>query len=154
MAADDGVARSLKRERGMAPAGDFRALETGEAEMAHCELAEIDAASFDVADIDAVLEVAEMDDVLLGEEDATTDLLIERGLIYASGRSVAADLVTAHQWFNIAAQRGDKEAARLRREIAAEMSDAEIGAAQRAARDWLKRHPQAPEMTLVLRAAA
>jgi TPR repeat protein len=113
--------------------------------MAYCELADIDTASFDFADID---------DVPLGEEDATTDVLIERGLIYASGRSVAADLVTAHMWFNIAAMRGDKEAARLRREIAAEMSDAEIGAAQRAARDWLKQHPQAPERMPELRAAA
>jgi len=33
-----------------------------------------------------------------------------------------------------------KEAARLRREIAAEMSPAEIAAAQRAARDWLAAH--------------
>jgi uncharacterized protein len=33
-----------------------------------------------------------------------------------------------------------KEAARLRREIAAEMSPAQIAAAQRAARDWLDTH--------------
>ena len=76
--------------------------------MAHCELADIDSASFDFADVD---------DVPLGREDATTDVLIERGLIYASGRSIATDLVTAHMWFNIAAMRGDKEAARLRREV-------------------------------------
>ena len=31
---------------------------------------------------------------------------------------------------------------RLRREIAAEMSDAQIGQAQRAARDWLKANPE------------
>jgi hypothetical protein len=30
----------------------------------------------------------------------------------------------------------------LRREVAEQMSDAEIGRAQRAARDWLKSHPQ------------
>ena len=52
-------------------------------------------------------------------------------------RSVPTDLVTAHKWFNIAALKGNKEAIRLRREIAAEMSDGEIAAAQRAARDWL-----------------
>ncbi len=34
------------------------------------------------------------------------------------------------------------EAARLRREIAEFMSDAEIGRAQRAARAWLAAHPQ------------
>lgn len=123
--------------------------------MAHGELADIDGASFDLADIDgAAFDFADIDDVPLGREDAATDVLIERGLIYASGRSVPADLVTAHMWFNVAAMRGDKEAARLRREVAAEMSDAEIGAAQRAARDWLKLHPQMSERVPELRVAA
>jgi len=42
--------------------------------------------------------------------------------------------------------RGDQDAVRLRREIAAEMSDAEIAAARRAARDWLAASPQPPRM--------
>jgi hypothetical protein len=41
----------------------------------------------------------------------------------------------------------------MRREIAAEMKDAEIGQAQRAARDWLKAHPVTAPAP-VLRAAA
>jgi uncharacterized protein len=93
----------------------------------------------------AYFDFAALDGAGLGAGNATTATLVELGLMYASGRDVPADLVTAHQWFNIAAMRGDKEAVRLRREIAAEMSDAEIGAAQRAARDWLKANPQAPE---------
>jgi hypothetical protein len=36
--------------------------------------------------------------------------------------------------------RGNKDAIRLRREVATEMSESEIAAAQRAARDWLTRH--------------
>ena len=44
----------------------------------------------------------------------------------------------AHKWFNLAAMKGHAEAARMRREIATEMTDGEIGQAQRAARDWLK----------------
>jgi TPR repeat protein len=64
------------------------------------------------------------------------------GMIYSAGAGVAVDMVAAHQWFNIAAMRGHKDAARLRREIAEQMSDPEIGQAQRAARDWLKAHPQ------------
>ena len=63
-------------------------------------------------------------------------------MMYASGREVPVDLITAHKWFNIAAMKGHAEAAQLRREIAAEMKDAEIGQAQRAARDWLKAHPE------------
>ena len=53
-------------------------------------------------------------------------------------REIATDYVTAHKWFNIAAARGNQEAARLRKEIANEMSEAQIASAQRAARDWLK----------------
>jgi len=73
--------------------------------------------------------------------------MFELGMIYSSGREIPADLVTAHKWFNLAAMKGSEEAIRLRREIAAEMSDREIGLAQRAARDWLKAHPEtaAPE---------
>jgi TPR repeat protein len=102
----------------------------------------------------AYFDVVDRSGAGLGAGDATTDTLVELGLMYASGRSVPSDLVTAHKWFNIAAMRGNKEAVRLRREIAAEMSDSEIGAAQRAARDWLKSHPQAPQEAPELRAAA
>jgi hypothetical protein len=49
-------------------------------------------------------------------------------------------MISAHKWFNVAAIRGHKEAARLRHEIAAELSVAEIVVAQRAAREWLARH--------------
>ena len=77
------------------------------------------------------------------------------GMLYSSGREISADLVSAHKWFNLAAMKGHAEAVRLRREIAAEMLDAQIGQAQRAARDWLKAHPEAaaPEVPK-LRAAA
>jgi TPR repeat protein len=77
------------------------------------------------------------------------------GMIYSAGAGVAVDMVAAHQWFNIAAMRGHKDAARLRREIAEQMSDPEIGQAQRAARDWLKAHPQPiPQPTPEVRVAA
>src|SRR5579875_2569774 len=61
-----------------------------------------------------------------------------RGMIHSAGAGVPVDLVEAHKWFNIAALRGHAEAARLRREIAEFMSDAEIG------RAWLAAHPQPP----------
>jgi hypothetical protein len=64
----------------------------------------------------------------------------EMGIDYACGRSVDTDLVEAHKWFNIAALRGDVEAARRRQELAAEMSALEIAAAQRRAREWLSVH--------------
>jgi TPR repeat protein len=71
----------------------------------------------------------------------TAEECFELGMIHASGRDGAVDMVTAHKWFNIAASRGHGEAAAQRREVAAQMTDSEIGTAQRAARDWLKAHP-------------
>ena len=103
----------------------------------------------------ARLELSELTEAGLGEAPLAADTLFELGMMHASGRSVPVDLVTAHKWFNIAAMKGHAEAARLRREVAAEMADAEIGQAQRAARDWLKAHPE-PVLAPVspLRAAA
>lgn len=66
------------------------------------------------------------------------------GMIHSSGAGVPVDLIEAHKWFNIAAMRGHREAAQLRREVAEQMADGEIGSAQRAARDWLKKHQPAP----------
>src|SRR5450759_4080062 len=78
------------------------------------------------------------------------------GMSYSSGAGVAVDLVQAHKWFNIAAMRGHRDAGRLRREIAEQMADAEIGCAQRAARDWLKarQEAQAPMQAQAIRVAA
>ena len=75
--------------------------------------------------------------------NAQADILFELGMMYATGRDCEVDMVAAHKWFNIAAMRGHREATARRREIAEQMSDSEIGCAQRAARDWLKAHPQA-----------
>ena len=75
------------------------------------------------------------------------------GMNYSIGAGGAVDLIEAHKWFNIAAMRGHADASRLRREIAEQMADAEIGRAQRAARDWLKSHPQ-PAQAPTIRVAA
>jgi TPR repeat protein len=80
-------------------------------------------------------EIADIESAALGQ--ANGDMFFELGMMYSTGRSVPTDLVSAHKWFNLAAMRGNREAIRLRLEIAAEMSETEISAAQRAARDWL-----------------
>jgi TPR repeat protein len=72
-------------------------------------------------------------------DDAGSDYF-ELGLRCTTGSAAAIDLVSAHKWFNVAAMLGNQEAIRLRREIAAEMSKADITMAQRAARDWITRH--------------
>jgi TPR repeat protein len=102
----------------------------------------------------AYFDFAECGSAGSGEDFMSTGAMVEFALIHATGRGVPLDLVTAHKWFNIAASYGDKEAVRLRREIAADMSDAEIGSAQRAARDWLKAHPRMLPEATPLRMAA
>jgi TPR repeat protein len=73
------------------------------------------------------------------ETAAADRQFFELGMMCAAGRA-APDLVSAHKWFNLAAMHGHKQAGVLRVEIAAEMSESEIAAAQRAARDWLAEH--------------
>lgn len=85
------------------------------------------------------LETTDSDRAVLGEVPGP-ERFFELGMMYSSGRLGSADMVSAHKWFNIAAMAGFKGAVRLRHEIAAEMSEAEIATAQRAARDWLARH--------------
>ena len=66
--------------------------------------------------------------------------LFEKGMDFASGRCGSLDLIEAHKWFNIAAMQGDREAARRRQEIAAELPPQDIAAALRRAREWLGLH--------------
>jgi TPR repeat protein len=74
------------------------------------------------------------------DASALSDVLFERGLYWASGRSGLVDLVAAHKWFNLAALKGRKDAIALRQEIAGQMSEVEIAAAQREARAWVTAH--------------
>ena len=84
----------------------------------------------------------------LGEGPAAGDMLFELGMMYSVGRDVPVDLVSAHKWFNLAAVKGNRDAIRLRREIADQMSESEIAAAQRAARDWLNSSAAMPSPAL------
>ena len=86
----------------------------------------------------ARFELNDIGAATLGEAPAGADTYFDLGMMYASGRNVPVDYVSAHKWFNLAAMRGKADAIRLRREIAEQMSEAEIAEAQRAARAWLK----------------
>jgi uncharacterized protein len=72
-------------------------------------------------------ELAVIENGSMGE--ASGDMFFRLGMMYSIGADMPADYVMAHKWFNLAAMRGNADAARLRREIAA---------AQRAARAWLR----------------
>ena len=92
----------------------------------------------------ARFEILDSDAAPLGEGPADADMLFELGMTYSVGRDMAVDLIAAHKWFNLAAVKGNVEAIRLRREVANQMSDVDIAVAQRAARDWLRRHADTP----------
>jgi TPR repeat protein len=74
------------------------------------------------------------------EASAIPDVLFERGLYWASGRSGVVNLIAAHKWFNLAAVKGRADAMQMRREVAELMSEVEIATAQREARAWMTAH--------------
>jgi hypothetical protein len=82
----------------------------------------------------------DMDTATPVEATAIPDVLFERGLYWASGRSGVVNLVAAHKWFNLAALKGRVDAIAMRREVAEQMSEIEIAAAQREARAWMTAH--------------
>jgi TPR repeat protein len=86
----------------------------------------------------ARFELNDCNHAVLGEGPVNASTLFDLGMMYSVGRSVPVDYITAHKWFNLAAMQGNREAARLRQEVAEQMSSADIAAAQRAARAWLK----------------
>src|ERR1700680_1168660 len=66
-------------------------------------------------------EIAAMENGGIGE--ASGDMFFRLGMMYSIGSDVPTDYVSAHKWFNLAAMRGNAEAARLRREIAVQMTE-------------------------------
>lgn len=86
----------------------------------------------------ARFDMTGLEPAMLGQGTSSADAFYDLGIRYAIGD--AADLVSAHKWFNIAAMKGSKEAVLQRQEIAANMSPSEIAEALRAARAWLTTH--------------
>lgn len=91
-----------------------------------------------VADM-ARFEMGAADIAAMMPQGATGESFYELGLMYAAGRSVPVDLVTAHKWLNVAVAKGFRPAVERRAELAIEMDAAQVAAAQREARLWLSR---------------
>lgn len=85
----------------------------------------------------ARLALNEFEAGYIGQRMADGDIFFDLGLMYATGRSVAIDLVAAHKWFNLAALRGKQVAKSYREEIAGELSATELSQALQAARTFL-----------------
>ncbi|MBO6674312.1 MAG: SEL1-like repeat protein [Rhizobiales bacterium] len=85
----------------------------------------------------ARLAVNEFEAGYLGQRADEGDLFFDLGMMYATGRSVAVDLVAAHKWFNLACLRGKQAAKTYREEIAAELSKSQLAQALQSARTFL-----------------
>lgn len=85
--------------------------------------------------------VADTEYLLLPQPEihASAEELYRAGLAYSTGNGAPYDLVHAHKWMNLSALRGSDEAKIARRELADLMSRAQIGEAQRQAREWLRK---------------
>lgn len=88
----------------------------------------------------ARMDLSTVERAELAAQTGAPDALFELGLIYSTGVDVKPDLVSAHKWFNLAAQRGNKTAQDYRMALAEEMSQMQIAEAQRQAREWLRKH--------------
>ncbi len=88
----------------------------------------------------ARFEIQNADNAAMTGGEARADAFCEMGLMYATGRGCAVDLVAAHKWLNIAAIKGCDRAAELRADLAATMSKTDLALALRAAREWMTVH--------------
>ena len=73
----------------------------------------------------------------IGQRADQGDIFFDLGMMYATGRSVAVDLVAAHKWFNLACLRGKQAAKAYREEVATELSQSQLAQALSAARAFL-----------------
>lgn len=69
--------------------------------------------------------------LIAAAEEGDMDAQFAAGLIYAEGRGVAPDPVQAYYWLTRAVEQGDADAEKLRRHVAAGMTDPEFDAARR-----------------------
>ncbi len=88
----------------------------------------------------ARMEMSAIPASLVVPSEASAQAYYELGLMYAAGRGIPVDLVTAQKWFNVAQARGCSQAAAHRQELALEMTRDQVAQALREARSFLTRH--------------
>ena len=69
--------------------------------------------------------------------------MLALGRLLAEGSGVVQDYVEAHKWFNLAASRGEAEAAKERDAVATKMTPAQVASAQERAKAWQPRRAPA-----------
>ncbi len=76
----------------------------------------------------------------MAHNNSLGETLFQLGMASSTGRDGQPDLIAAHKWFNLAAMQGHEDAAGYRQEIAFELTTAEVAAALKSAREWLRAH--------------
>ena len=76
----------------------------------------------------------------LAAEQGNAIAQISLGLMYGNGQGVIQDNVYAHMWFNIAASSGKETASKSRDIVAKRMTPADISAAQKLARECVRKN--------------
>jgi TPR repeat protein len=88
-----------------------------------------------------------LDEFLRAERIPTADEMYRMGIEASTGADDGkVDLVMAHKWFNLAALQGNEDAMFYRRQLTEEMEPRQIAAAQRLAREWLRKHRPAVDI--------
>ena len=76
----------------------------------------------------------------LAAEQGNADAQNNLGVMYGAGRGVLKDYVYAHMWGNIAATNGNKMGTKLRDFVEKKMTPADISAAQKLARECVRKN--------------
>lgn len=81
-----------------------------------------------------------VEELILAERIPSAEEMYRMGIEASTGVDGGkVDLVAAHKWFNLAALQGNEEASFYRKQLTAEMDQRDVAAAQREAREWLRR---------------
>ena len=72
----------------------------------------------------------------IGAEEGDPRAMLALGRLYREGLGVLQDFVEAYKWFNLAASRGNAEAASERNELSASMTPEQLAEGQSLARAW------------------
>ena len=75
----------------------------------------------------------------LAAEQGNADAQYNLGVMYATGKGVKQDNIYAHMWGNIAATNGNELGAKLRDNFEKKMTPADISAAQKLARECVRK---------------
>jgi uncharacterized protein len=77
------------------------------------------------------------------------EAFFRHGVRYATGQKGPVNLVEAHKWVNIAATLGSAAAKEYRRDLAGELTRAELAQALAAARDWFAQRQAEPPVLML-----